>query len=200
MNERYAVTYVTTATASPVSLEEFKLHAHIDGNDENESLETYINAATRAAQQRLDKQLCTATLRVTMDRFPCATRHNPEQAIYVPRAPLVSVTSIGYVGTEGSTFTMASTDYIVDNQSQPGRITPRYGDTWPDSREQINAVNVVYTAGYGGQYDVPDTIRQWIQVMAAYWYRNRESVNIGNIANELPFMDSLLGIEDYGQV
>lgn len=199
MNERYTVTYSTTATELPVSLEEFKLHAHIDGHDENESLLTYIHAATRAAQLRLDKQLCTATLRLSMDYFPCATRHNPDTAISVPRAPLVSVTSIGYVGSQGTTATMASSDYLVDTYSQPGRITPRYGDVWPDTREQINAVNVVYVAGYGGQYDVPDTIRQWILNRAALSYRQRESASEME-HKEVPYLDSLLNIEDYGQV
>ena len=201
MNERYSVTYATTATAPelPVSLEEFKLHAHIDGSDEDESLLTYLNAATRAAQLRLDKQFCTGTLRLTLDRFPCATRHNRESAISVPRSPLIAVTSIGYVGSQGTTATMASTDYLVDNQSQPGRITPRYGDTWPDTREQINAVNIVYTAGYGGPYDVPDTVRQWILNRAALSYRQRESAS--EIEHkDVPYLDSLLHIEDYGQV
>lgn len=196
---KYAVTYVTTATEYPVSMEDFKLHAHADGNDEDASIETFIAAATRAGQLRLDKQFCTATLRATFDSFPIATRHNPDSAIYVPRAPLISVTSIGYVGSAGTTATMASSDYIVDNQSQPGRITPRYGDTWPDAREQINAVNVVFTAGYGTAYQVPDTIRQWIANRAALAYRVREAAADVEF-NEVPYIDSLLHIEDYGQV
>lgn len=198
MNERYSITYVTTATEYPVSMEHFKLHAHIDGNDENESLLTFLSAATKLAEKRLDQQLCSATLRLTMDRFPDATRHNPDSAIRAPRSPLVSVTSIGYVGSEGTTATMASTDYLVDASSMPGRITPRYGDVWPDTREQINAVNIVYAAGYGTAFQVPDTIRQWIQTVAAHWYRNREAA--GEELKDLPYMDSLLHIEDYGQV
>lgn len=199
MNERYAITYVTTATEYPVSLESFKLHAHIDGNDENESLETFIAAATRTGQQRLDKQFCTATLRLSMDAFPTATRHNTESAIYVPRAPLQSVSSISYVASDGTATTMASTDYVVDTYSQPGRITPRYGDVWPTPREQVNAVTVTFAAGYGTAYQVPDTIRQWVLNRAALAYRVRESAADMEF-KDVPYLDSLLHIEDYGQV
>lgn len=195
----FAVTYVTTAAEHPVSAEELKLHAHVDGNDEDESIDIYIAAATRAGQKRSDRQFCTATMRLTLDEFPIATRHNPKAAIYVPRPPLQSVTSIGYVDSSGTTATLASTDYIVDAASEPGRIMPRYGDTWPTPREQIAAVTVTYVAGYGAAGAVPGTIRQWILARSALAYRLRESAAEMDM-KEVGHLDALLDIESYGAV
>lgn len=197
---RFGITYATTPTEYPITAEQLKLHSHADGNDEDENFGLYVQAATRLAEKRLDRQIVTATLRVTYDKFPCATRQNPESAIYLPRPPLQSVTSIGYVDTNGTTQTMATTDYIVDANSEPGRITPRYGDIWPTPRDQMNAVTVTYVAGYGNASAVPSSIKQWMLVVGAHWYRNREAVNIGNITSPLEYMDALLMQESYGGV
>lgn len=193
------ITYVTTAIEHPVSIGQFKLHAHIDGSEEDENLFDYISAATQLAQRKLDRQLCTATIRLTLDGFPCATRHNPYAAIRPLRPPLVSVTSVGYVASDGTTTTMPSSNYIVDNSGEPGRITPRYGDTWPTPRDQPNAVTIVYTAGYGSAAAVPKNIKTWIMAQAAAQYRFREPASEEK-AVPLPFIDSLLMSEDYGRV
>lgn len=192
----------TTATEFPIDKEFLKLHAHVDANDEDLNIDEYIGAATNLAQRMLDRQLCTATFRWTLDCFPDATRHNPQAALYPPRPPLGSSTgiSIGYINSAGTTVTMATSDYIVDTNSEPGRITPAYGQVWPVARDQINAVTVTYTAGYGAAAAVPKPIRTWILTVAAYLFREREPVNIGNITTPLPHFDNLLYGEDYGRV
>lgn len=192
------ITYTTTATECPVSIEELRLHAHADGYEEDSGIFIYVGAATQLAQRKLDRQLCTATLRMTLDEFPCATRHNPYASIRVPRPPLQSV-SVGYVNGNGTTTTMASTDYIVDTSSEPGRITPRYGDVWPTPRDQPGAVTVTFVAGYGAATAVPRNIKTWIMATAAYWYRVREPVSMES-ATALPMFESLLMSEDYGRV
>lgn len=192
------VVYATTATEYPVTIEQLKLDAHVDGNDEDEALETKVAAATRLAQKKIDRQFCTATMRLTLDEFPCVTRHNPDASIRVPRPPLVSVT-VGYVSSDGTTATMPSSDYTVDTASEPGRITPRYGTVWPTARTQPNAVTVTFVAGYGSASAVPDSIKQWILAHAAASYRHRELVSEDEM-NTLGFLDSLLDCESYGTV
>lgn len=192
--------YVTPATEYPVTPDELKLHAHVDGNDEDQNFETYIGAATQLAQRKLDRQLCTASLRLTLDGFPEATRHNPRAAIRIPRPPLASITSIGYVGSDGTTTTMASSDYQVSTSGEPGEVVPAYGTTWPTPRDQPSAVTVVYSAGYGSASAVPKNIKTWILQIGAYLYRQREPVIVGETPNEMPFIDSLLMSEDYGRV
>jgi uncharacterized phiE125 gp8 family phage protein len=197
----FALSVVSESADTPVSVETLKLHAHIDGNAEDGLLDTYIKAATRMAERKLDRSIITKTMRLSLDSFPPATRHNQQAAIYVPRPPLQSISSIGYVqAVDGTTTTMASSDYQVDIYSEPGRITPRWGDVWPTARDQQNAVTIQYVAGYGQASSVPANLQTYILSVAAYYYRVREPVNIGNITAELPLFDSLLSLEDYGRV
>lgn len=190
----------TTATEFPVDKEYLKLHAHVDANDEDLNIEEYIGAATNMAQRQLDRQLCTATFRLSLDCFPEPTRHNPMAALYMPRPPFQSSGfAIGYINATGTTVTMASSDYILDTDSEPGRVMPAYGQVWPDTRDQINAVTVTFKAGYGAASAVPKAIRTWILTIAAYLFREREPVNIGNITTPLPHFDNLLYGEDYGR-
>ncbi len=194
------ITYATTATAYPVSVQQTKLHTHVDENQENINLSDYIGAATKAGQVMLDRQFVTATLRLTLDDFPCPTRNNPQACLYVPRPPLQSISSIGYVQAEdGTTATMASSDYIVDTASEPGRVMPAFGRVWPISRYQINAVTVTFVAGYGAPSAVPKNIKTWIMSNAAAAYRFREPITELRM-DRIGLIDNLLTVEEYGRV
>jgi uncharacterized phiE125 gp8 family phage protein len=54
--------------------------------------------------------------------------------------------------------------------------------------DRADAVTIEFTAGYGAAASaVPAEIKQAMYLMIGHWYENRESVNVGNIVNELPF-------------
>lgn len=128
-----------------------------------------ISAARAAAEQELHRYLITQTLDAYFDSFPCVGRmvigsRYPEQIPNEFRLPpLQSVTSITYVDTAGATQTLAADQYTVDTKSQPARITPAYGVSWPATREQANAVTVRFVAGYGAASAVPDIIKLWMK-------------------------------------
>jgi hypothetical protein len=66
-----------------------------------------------------------------------------------------------------------------------------YGDTWPDTRAQINAVAVRYVAGYANAAAVPDSIKAWIKLQVSAMYENREAE--GSVQTfKLGFADRLL--------
>jgi uncharacterized phiE125 gp8 family phage protein len=109
---------VTSATAEPVTRQQFKAHARITRDDEDGVIDGYLLAARRYVETALRRQLVNATWRLTLDCFPAC--------IDVPLPPLSSVSSITYVDTDGATQTLNSSLYRVDTYSQPGRITPAY--------------------------------------------------------------------------
>lgn len=114
--------------------------------------------------------------------------------IYIPFPPLQTVDSIKYIDVDGIQQTLDPSQYIVDKISEPGRITPAYGASWPGTRNQINAVEVTFTCGYGAAASVPQKIKQWIAVRVATLFANREGVAILNRGKveALPFVDGLL--------
>jgi hypothetical protein len=94
---------------------------------------------------------------------------------------------------------LAPVDYVLDNIREPGWIVPAFGEAWPETRDQINAVRVTYTAGYlaGGTNDqrraaVPMPIRQWIMLAVGRSYEFREALVQGQPLQPIGFADSLL--------
>ena len=174
--------------AEPVLLEELRDHIrHEDTEVDLAYLHAVINAARTAVEEQLGRALITQTWRLTLDRFPCVVR--------LPRPPLQSVTSIQYVDTDGATQVLSSALYRVDTNSEPARIEPAYGESWPSTRGVIGAVTVTFVAGYGDVgAAVPELIRHWIKVLAGTMYEHREEVITGTIAIPVGFVpDAALG-------
>lgn len=158
-------------------------------------------ASARAhAEQLLGRYLVTQTVDAKFDAFPCAylswRELPPRYAILLP--PLQSVTSITYVDIDGVSQTLATDQYLVDAASKPARIEPSYGNAWPSTREQANAVTVRFVAGYGAASAVPGCIKQWMALRIKTLYDNRQQLTTGGGGMiEIPpaFIDSLLDSE-----
>ena len=199
-----SLTLVTGPALEPVSLEEAKQHCRIDSTDDDGLLAGYILAArshcetyTRRAfiTQTWDYRISNAYAdNLCVSGWPAVRQGGYwYPRITLPKPPLISVTSISYVDTAGATQTLAADQYLVNPYSNEGIIDPAYGVTWPQVRTQMNAITVRFVCGYGtnpGNVQELERVRQAMLLMIGSWYENRESVNVGNIVNEMP-----LGVE-----
>lgn len=155
-----------TSPSSPVNLDEAKAHLRITQADEDSLIQTYIDAAVEAVEASTRRQLVTASFQYLIDSFP--------DEIKLPCPPLASVESITYVDADGDSQTLASSLYQIDSASQPAIIKPAYNKSWPTTRDQFNAVEVLFDAGYGAAEDVPDSLKLCIKVLVGHYYENRE--------------------------
>lgn len=189
-----ALSVTTGPTEEPITLDDAKAHLRVDNDDagENAWITTAIQAAREQVENDTRRALFTQTLRLNLDRFPLGN------TIQIPRPPLQSVASITYVDSNGDTQTWASSNYIVDTASEPGRIVLAYGKTWPTAREQANAVAVNFVAGWTS-LTMPAAVKQLMYLWVGHWHENREAVNVGNITSEYPLaIDSLTGRLRFG--
>lgn len=195
------MTFKQTAvpTVEPLTSSECLDHLLVIETDERAAQASYIDAlvvkARRFVERSLERQLTTATWRLTLEEFPDEIELRP--------VPAIAVSSITYVDTAGTTQTLAATEYQTDlgAEDKPARIKPAYGKSWPSTRgDTYAAVTVTFTAGYGATAaSVPQTIRHAMLLLVAHWYNLREPINVGNIVNEIPFsVASLLNLEDWG--
>ncbi len=185
-----SLTIVTPPAEEPVTLTEAKNHLRVDLTDDDSLISALIVAAREHAEAITRRAFITQTLKLSLDAFPA--NNGP---IYVPMPPLQSVNSLKYFNTGGVEQTLTEgTDYLVDNESEPGRITPAPDTGWPATQNRPNAVSVEFVAGFGDASKVPQGIKQAILLMVGHWYENREAVTMqGNNAGELPMaVDSLL--------
>jgi len=178
----------TIAPASePITLTEAKAHLRVetDFTEDDTIIGTFISAARESCEARTGRQLVTATYALRLGGFPCG------DSIELPKPPLVSVSSITYVDTDGTTQTLSTDVYEVDPYTTPGRVVLKYAQVWPTTRSQRNAVTITFVAGYE---EVPTLLKQGMLMRIAHWYENREEtapVNLLSVPSGADYCDRL---------
>lgn len=192
-----ALSLVAGPASEPVSLAEAKAQCRIDQDvtDEDALIDSLRISARQWCENFTHRAFVPTTWDDQRDGFP-------PDVWELPIAPVVSVTSISYVATDGTTTTWSSALYTTDLPAGPkagsGRITPIYGGYFPSTRDVMNAATVRFVAGYGATVAlavpaVPFPIKAAIKLLIAHWYARREPVNIGNLVTPIPLtVESLL--------
>lgn len=210
---------VTPPVSEPITLDELKRRLRITESDDDDDLAEMLAAARTYAELITRRQFMPATFKMVLDRFPQPsldtssanwygpawgtgpgplTLQKPEGRtgfeIFLPNPPLVDVESIKYIDADGVLQTLDPNQYIVDNISEPARVVPAYGTSWPTTQNRINTVEIVFEAGYPDAASLPAPIRSWIMARVGTLYENRESVAVGAriVVAELPDIDGQL--------
>lgn len=168
---------VTSASGEPVSRSEAKAWLRIEDSTSYTAEDTLLDAIVARARERFEEMAQRACLIQTFDYY-LDTEPDDGCAISLPKAPLVSVTSIkGFSSTEvtdsGGTA-MSTSDYYVDTASEFGRVMPVSGAVYPTATRDINPVIVRFTAGYSsGSSGVPEGVKAEIKQIVAALYEHR---------------------------
>lgn len=183
------VKLITAPENEPITKEEVKLHCRIDHDDEDNLIDAHIAAARQYAETTiLWRALVTQELELVLDEFPVkgtwrsfyVDYKTPKNEILIPRPPLQEIISVKYTDSDGTEHDFE--DYIVDDESEPGRIVPE--KQWPtDNLYPVNAVRIRYKAGYGEPEDVPQQIKQALHLLVADMYEVRQTVVDGRLQN-----------------
>jgi len=136
---------LTAPARHPVTLAEAKKQCEVDDTDT--AHDTYIRAliaaATARAEQYLHRRLVTQTWRYYLDGWPIG------DCIRLPFGRLQGVTSIKYTDSAGSETTWDTGEYIVDTDSEPGRIVLGYEKIWPTATLYPSSpIEIEFTCGY----------------------------------------------------
>ena len=187
-----ALTLITPAAEEPITVVVAKASPslRVAAATDDTAIGTLITTARKLAETYTLHALVTQTWELVLDGFPTG-------GIVVPLPPLQSVTSIKYIDTDGTEQTLDALLYSVDDDSIPGLIVPAYGETWPTTRDEVNAVRVRFVAGFGDASDVPEDIKSWIKIMVGTMYDNPQGIVVGQTVMSIPrtFVDGLL--DDY---
>lgn len=192
----YGLIQTAAPAEEPVTLAEAKLWCRVDTDltVDDALITALIPAARIYVETFTGRQLVTATYRLTLDRWPVDEDGElPSDAgsggggvgvIRPPRPPLQGVTLLRYVdSTTELETTLAAADYQVDTATEPGRIIPAIDESWPFIADQLAAVKVIYTAGYGNAAAVPDGIKVAMRMLITSWYQNRSATGTDKLAS-----------------
>lgn len=161
---------ITPPAAEPVSLAEALVHLRVDSapsgpHPEAALIEAQIAAARGYVETATGRALVTQTLEARWDGWA--------PVLSLPRAPVQSVTSVTYVDAAGATITLPPEAYRADLASDPPRLTPAYGASWPAARCVTGAITVRFVAGYGLGAAVPAPLRAAMLLMITHLYETR---------------------------
>lgn len=161
---------ITGPAAEPVSLTEAKLHLRVDSDADNALIPGLITAARMLCESYQSRAYLAQTLELRLDAWP------REREIELPRPPLALVTSVKWKDSEGTEHTMDTDEYLVDTDSEPGRIVLADGCSWPSGElYPAGAVAVRYAAGAALAASVPQNVKQAILLTVGDWYQDRQS-------------------------
>jgi uncharacterized phiE125 gp8 family phage protein len=145
------------------------------GEEEEDTLiSDLISAAREYCEEYTRRALATQTIEAYLDRFPCGND------IKLPYPPLQSVASVKYKNSDGVEKVMTEgIDYLVDLDSDIGRIVLSYGKTWPSfTAYPVNPITIRYVAGYSITNHIPRKVKQAMLIHIGYFFNNRDVVEL----------------------
>jgi len=174
----------TAGGGNPLTLDEYKQHARIDGSDFDTDVLAKMADVLDFCEAATGRQFVSATWEFAFHRFPPGGR--PQM---LPKGQLTAVTQIVYTATDGTVTTIDSatiaTDFKVATRQEPGAIAPVFGTVWPDERRELEAV--VYTCTCGWSADGVDArVLALLKLVFGHFWENREATISGTVARELP--------------
>lgn len=181
-----ALILIDAPTVEPVTVAEAKLHLRVDIATDDTLIGLLITAARQTLELMARPQLAmiTQTWKYIADQWPSG------DTVELRPWPLQSVASIKYTDDDGVTTTWASTNYLVDTYSEPGRVRLKSDASWPSTTlQELNGLAIQFVAGFGASGSaVPAPLRQAMLILVGHWYENRElALTTGAMASEIPF-------------
>jgi hypothetical protein len=190
---RYGLQQTVPPVSEPLALQDVKDFLRITDTDQDRRLYGMIAGARARFEMQTGRQLVAATWLLSMDWFwdvgatyvpggPFVTgyiRNDEWRAwqerggwgplglgmIRLPRNPLLAITQVQYVDLLGVLQTADPSLYQVDITREVGRLAPAYGQVWPSTRAQLDAVQITFKAGYGPATTVTAAVSAGSQIV-----------------------------------
>lgn len=160
---------ITTPPAiEPITVDDLKTFARIDGNDEDSLLQSFISTARKMTEDYLGRALIEQIITLKMDEWP-------GEVIELPRPPLMSIVAVETLDEEDTATVYDSSNYFTNVTAEPGLLILKNGVTPPQNTNRYyGGYQIRYKAGYGATAaNVPrpiiDSIKQWATAL----YENR---------------------------
>jgi uncharacterized phiE125 gp8 family phage protein len=154
-------------TALPIDIDEVKAGLRIDGEDEDDFLESAIAAAVDLAESRMHRAILPQTWRMTLDAFP--------REILLPW-PIARTAAVAYRAAAGSTWIDLDADAISLSPGVPSIVRPAYGKVWPIPLRDPDSVRVTFeTASWPTAAAVPPGIKHWLITKVGELFEQREA-------------------------
>ena len=166
-------------TTQLISTANAKLFLKVDIADDDDVIDSIVNAATESAQEYTNRFF----LETTLEQY--GTTFADIRSLF--KSPVSEITHVKYYDTDNTQQTLSTSVYQVTPAIEPATLMLKVDQSYPDVADREDAVLVKYTVGYGtATTDVPFAIIQAVYLTIGHWYQNRQEVVVGRIATEIP--------------
>ena len=205
----FGLNQITPPAVEPVTLSQAKQFCVVDESftADDALIAGFITAARVQAENYTRRAFFNQQWRLSLDRFPIFWSRNTVKSttdnyypyqyffegltILIPKPHTISIDSVTYVDTTGTTQTLTSDYWFTDYDSEPARMIPArmipaLGTYWPTVSVYVpGSVKITFTCGsYGDGVTAntcPANVQTAICLLASHFYVNREgSVDIPN--------------------
>lgn len=182
-----------TPSAAPcVTVQEAKLHCRtivdisdVSNTSEDALFASLIAAATQDAEHLMGRSVMPQKWQVMLDAF--------SSSMDLQRPTVTAIDSIKYIDAAGTLQTLAPSVYQAVLASEyTARAVLAYGQSWPSTRSQPEAVQIVFSTGYADAASVPELIKTWIKLRVGALYENREAWTTGQAIERNAHVDYLI--------
>lgn len=191
---------ITGPASEPVTADELRAHLR-DVADADSVLEELITSAREYVEDATGLAMISQDRQITLDGWPLGTGGDglgwwdgvrdgaligtAPRYLEIPRAPLISITSVTTYDTADVGTVWGSTNYLVDTGTRPGRLALNSGAVWPVPTRPVAGIVILYKAGHANAAAVPSKFKTAIKQIAGHWYENRELMDYDG-ASKLP--------------
>ncbi len=207
---RYSIDITVQPKGQPISLANAKAYLRVTNNLEDELIDSLIGQAANYVELYLRRSLITRTLKLTLDSLPLKSTSSQwwdgvqqgaigqlseaASSIILPYPPIATVTSITCYSSADVSSVLDTSNYYLDTSG--ARICLKQGGLWPVDLRAKQAMEIIYTAGYGAvPSDIPQGIQGAVRAMVSHLYQNRDCLempeSIENMLKPYRILDSI---------
>ena len=162
-----SIKVIAPPSVEPVTVEEVKLNCHITHDDEDTIIAHWIRTGRELAEQYQWRAYLTQTLQVAYDNYPLFP-------LTIPRSPMQSLVSVQYIDDAGTTTDIDTSNFIVDTDSEPGRIALVDGYTLPTTTlRDIAGFKINFVAGHSSIDLIDNRVKDAIIIYCSHRNENR---------------------------
>lgn len=172
-------------TGEVITMAEAKawLKIHPDVSEDDALITALIATARTWAERQTGRALLPQTIQEVWD-WPGMRCFDLSIGPLITVSPATSPVVFEYRNSAGTYTTLASTEYTVDDVSEPGRVVLKNTGVppfpWLTTAEVYpNAVRITYTVGQANAAAVDANIKTAMLLQIAMMYENREDIPLG---------------------
>ena len=174
---------VTPPAETPISLTEVKRFVQAMEFSDDDTLLNFMIASATSYLDAYDGILGAAIVAQTWSQ---SFERVCGREIEIPVVPLIQIVSVKYFDEVDVEQTFDASNYRVHADGRRPYIKLKPGSSWPSTSDRDDAITITWQAGFGAATDVPYDIKAAMLHLIFHWYINREAVNVGQAAYEVP--------------